>query len=179
MADQELILTYQLQLAQINECLLSDPQNAEYLSMRNDLLEAIALMQELQEKPPTEETKRVAPSPPSETEWKVGDRCQFEKPTAKEMLTGTITSISIEKNTATVLLPSCEAIKVPLLSLKKPDPKRPQQQKKKKNESYQKQKDQEHNDRAQSWKSFQSKLSTRPSPSLFHSARRTNGSKPY
>lgn len=174
MADQELILTYQLQLAQINECLISDPQNTEYLSMRNDLLEAIALMQELQE-----ETKPVAPSPPSETEWKVGDRCQLEKPTTKEIVTGTITSISIEKNTATVLSPSCETIKVPLLSLKKLEPKRPQQQKKKKNEAYQKQKDQEHNDRAQSWKSFQSKLSTRPSPSLFHSTRRANDPRPY
>jgi survival-of-motor-neuron-related-splicing factor 30 len=70
--------SYHLQLQQVDAALTSDPTNEELLTLKADLEEVINLTKELlvnQGGGPVEpEVIQEGPSP-SETEWKVGDKC--------------------------------------------------------------------------------------------------------
>lgn len=187
--DKKLLETYKLQLDQINELLQNDPNNEEYLSMRDQLDEAISLLKELTSDKPVAPTKPFA----NPIEWKLGDVCQVKLPKFQnQWISANITSFTADKSISTIIIQkSHETIQVPTHQLrhpKNPDipshtdthksmltKKQLEEQRKKRKKAqleYQERKDQEHSSKADAWKSFQTRLVNKSSPSIFHPAQR-------
>lgn len=186
--NEKLLETYKLQLDQINELLQNDPKNEEYLSIHNQLQEAISLLEELTSDKPKVLTKR----PLSDLiDWKLGDTCQVKlSKLQNQWMSGAITNLTADKSIATILLQkSHETIQLPIHELirpkklntpihddlLKPTPIKKQtdeqrRKRKKSQQEYQERKNQEHSGKAEAWKSFQSKLMNKTSPSIFHPA---------
>lgn len=182
---EKLLETYKLQLDQINELLENNPDNEEYLSIHNQLREAILLLKELASDKPETLTK----CSPTLIDWKLGDICKVKLPKFQnQWMFATITSLTADKSIATILVQkSHETIQLSIHELIQPKKhstlihdnslkpttikKQTDEQRRKRKKSqqeYQERKNQEHSGKAEAWKSFQSKLINKTSPSIFH-----------